>query len=117
MRRLRSRLHEGIITSAHLERLPDGTRVQVAGLVACRQRPETAKGFLFMTLEDEHGLANVIVRPQLAEQSRLVVRQEPFVIVDGVLQRRDATTNVLARRITPLKTPAALVAPAARSFH
>ena len=62
---IRSHLHEGIVSTAHLEHLPDGAKVEVAGLVVCRQRPGTAKGFVFLLLEDESGMANVVIKPQL----------------------------------------------------
>jgi error-prone DNA polymerase len=68
--------------------LPDGAAVEVAGLVVCRQRLGTAKGFVFLVLEDEFGLVNVIVRPDLYQRQRLLVRTEPFVVVRGELQRR-----------------------------
>ena len=74
----------------------------VAGLVVVRQRPETAKGVTFLLLEDEHGLLNVIVPPVLYEAQRHVVRSEPFVVVEGRLQRRLNTINLLAERIWPL---------------
>jgi error-prone DNA polymerase len=99
---LRPGLHEGMATSMQLEQMADGADVQVAGLVVCRQRPATAKGFLFMSLEDEHGLANVIVKPWLYERARLLLRTEPFLLVSGQLQCRDGTTNVVARRVSRL---------------
>ncbi len=111
---LRSHLHEGIIPSRMLESLPDGTSVEVAGLVVCRQRPGTAKGFVFLVLEDEFGLANVVVKPDLHERQRTLVRGEPFVIVRGGLQRRDGTVNVLVESIEALS--AGPVAPAAHNF-
>ena len=116
LRLLRRHLHEGIVSSVQLERLPDGQRVQVAGLVVCRQRPETAKGFLFLTLEDEEGLANVIVQPGLAEQARLVLRHEPLLVVAGRLQRRDDTTNVLALQVAPLAVPQGFAAPPSKDW-
>ena len=76
---------------------PTGGRVRVAGAVICRQRPGTAKGFLFLTLEDETGLVNVIVRPDLYERSREVLVAEPVLEVDGVLQV--ARGRVGARRL------------------
>jgi len=111
---LRAGLHEGVVPSAMLGALPDGARVEVAGLVACRQRPGTAKGFVFLVLEDEFGLVNVIVRPGLHERQRLLVRTEPFVIVRGKLQRRDGTVNVVAESLRAL--PVSGVAPAAHNF-
>ncbi|MBI2761129.1 MAG: error-prone DNA polymerase [Chloroflexi bacterium] len=114
---LRRWLGERLHTSGHVERLPDGTEVQVAGLVVCRQRPHTAKGVLFLLLEDEFGMTNVVVHRRLYERQRLIVRSEPFVIVDGTLQRRGATVNVLARSFKPMRPPRDLVAPASRNFH
>jgi error-prone DNA polymerase len=107
-------LHEGVVPSAMLGALPDGARVEVAGLVACRQRPGTAKGFVFLVLEDEFGLVNVIVKPGLHDQQRPLVRAEPFVIVRGQLQRRDGTVNVVAESLQAL--PVSGVAPAAHNF-
>jgi error-prone DNA polymerase len=112
---LRSRLHEGVVASRMLESLPDGTPVEVAGLVVCRQRPGTAKGFVFLVLEDEFGLVNVVVKPGLHERQRSLVRTEPFVIVRGELQRRDGVINLIAERFTPLSADHA-VAPEAHNF-
>jgi len=113
---MRPRLHEGIVSTGHLERLPDGTQVEVAGLVVCRQRPMTAKGFVFMLLEDEFGMANVVVNPQLYERYRSLVRAEPFVLVRGELQRRDGTTNVIAQGFSLLRVPCSLTAPPTHNF-
>jgi len=76
--------------------------VRVAGAVITRQRPGTAKGFVFLTLEDETGIANVIVRPDVFTDQRLVIVHEPFVIVEGVLQQQDGVTSVRAERVLPL---------------
>ena len=111
---LRAELNEGVVPSAMLGALPDGAVVRVAGLVACRQRPGTAKGFVFLVLEDEFGLVNVIVKPGLHERQRPLVRTEPFVIVRGQLQRRDGTVNVVAARLQAL--PVSGIAPAAHNF-
>jgi len=112
---LRPQLHEGIAASSMLGSLPDGAPVEVAGLVVCRQRPGTAKGFVFLVLEDEFGLVNVIVRPNLYERQRALVRTEPFVVVKGQLQRRDGLVNLLAGSFTPLAVAGEL-APAAHNF-
>jgi len=80
---LRPQLHEGIVPSRTLESLSDGTPVEMAGLVVCRQRPGTAKGFVFLVLEDEFRLVDVVVKPNLHERHRSMVRAEPFVIVHG----------------------------------
>jgi error-prone DNA polymerase len=113
---MRPHLHEGIVSTAHLERLPDGTQVEVAGLVVCRQRPMTAKGFVFMLLEDEFGMANVVIKPQLYERYRSLVRAEPFVLVRGELQRRDGTTNLIAENLRTMAIRRALAAPRAHNF-
>jgi error-prone DNA polymerase len=113
---MRPRLHERIVSTAHLEHLPDGTQVEVAGMVVCRQRPMTAKGFVFMLLEDEFGMANVVVKPQLYERHRSLVRAEPFVLVTGELQRRDGTVNVIAEDLTALPIRPPLATPQAHNF-
>ena len=100
---LRPQLHEGVVPSHLLSTLPDSTPVEVAGLVVCRQRPATAKGFAFLVLEDEFGLVNVIVKPDLYQRQRSLVRTEPFVIVRGELQRRDGTVNLLAESFRVLR--------------
>jgi error-prone DNA polymerase len=79
----------GVLRAAELGRLGDGERVRVAGAVICRQRPGTAAGFLFLTLEDETGLVNVIVRPDLFQRERAVLVAEPLLEIDGVLQATD----------------------------
>lgn len=99
---LRPRLSRVIRSTADIPHVPDGTRIQVAGLIVCRQRPGTAKGITFLLLEDEHGLLNVIVFPDLYSEHRHIVRGEPFVVIEGVLQQRNNTINLVAERIWPL---------------
>jgi error-prone DNA polymerase len=99
---LRPRLPRVIRSMAETPHIPDGTRIQVAGLIVCRQRPGTAKGITFLLLEDEHGLLNVIVFPDLYSQRRHVVRGEPFVVIQGVLQQRNNTTSLVAEQVWPL---------------
>jgi error-prone DNA polymerase len=101
-------------TAAELARLPHGHWVKVAGCVIVRQRPGTAKGFVFLSLEDETGIANVIVEPRIFEQRREEWTRAPFVAVEGVLQRQDGVISVKARKVTPL--PAAAII-ASRDFH
>ena len=79
----------GVARAIDLPRLGDGAWVRVAGAVICRQRPGTAAGFLFLTLEDETGLVNVIVRPDLFRREREVLVSGPLLEVDGVLQAQD----------------------------
>jgi error-prone DNA polymerase len=111
---LRSRLHEGIASTAMVPSLDDGASIEVAGLVVCRQRPETASGFIFMVIEDEFGLVNVVVKPTVYETHRTLVRGEPFVIIRGELQRRDGVINLIAESFIPLT--AGGLSPAAHNF-
>ncbi|MDQ3226513.1 MAG: error-prone DNA polymerase, partial [Chloroflexota bacterium] len=99
---LRPRLPRAIRSTAEIPRISDGSRIQVAGLIVCRQRPGTAKGITFLLLEDEHGLLNVIVFPDLYSEQRHIVRGEPFVVIEGVLQKRNNTINLVAERLWPL---------------
>jgi error-prone DNA polymerase len=98
----------GIASSADLDQLPHDARVRVAGLVVARQRPGTAKGVVFLLLEDETGTVNVIIPPKVYERDRLTVRTEPLVMVEGTLERfasAGGAINLLVRRIVPLEAP------------
>ena len=96
----------GVRTAAELARLRDGMTVRVAGAVITRQRPGTAKGFVFLSLEDETGIANVIVEPELFARRRAVIVESPFLLIDGVLQNQEGVIHVRAGRIHPLALPA-----------
>jgi error-prone DNA polymerase len=99
MRHLRAAVAAlGAVPAAELERRRDGDRVTVAGLVICRQRPGTAKGFCFVTLEDETGLANVVITPPLFEANRRLIKRSPLLVVSGVLQEEQGVLNVRGRR-------------------
>jgi error-prone DNA polymerase len=112
---LRRELGErGVRRAADLPRLADGERVRVGGAVICRQRPGTAAGFLFLTLEDETGLVNVIVRPDLFKREREVLVTAPLLEVDGVLQ---ATDGLSVRAWAVRRAVGAVAAPPAREFH
>ncbi|HEY6209956.1 MAG TPA: error-prone DNA polymerase [Gemmatimonadales bacterium] len=100
---LREALPRGVAKSDALPRLEHGTWVEVVGLVVARQRPETAKGFIFVLLEDEAGMVNVIVRPDVYEQHRAAIRGEPFLWVRGTLAKDDGSLNVIAEEATGLK--------------
>jgi error-prone DNA polymerase len=89
----------GVLRACDLRAARPGRRVRVGGMVITRQRPGTAKGFVFLTLEDETGVANVIVRPDLFARDRLTIVEEPFLVVEGVLQNQDGVTSVRAERI------------------
>jgi error-prone DNA polymerase len=89
----------GVMRASDLTSARNGRRVRVAGMVITRQRPGTAKGFVFLTLEDETGISNVIIRPDLFDRERMVVVRQPFLIVDGVLQHQDGVLSVRAERV------------------
>ena len=89
----------GVLRASDLPRARDGRRIRVAGSVITRQRPGTAKGFVFLTLEDETGIANVIIRPDLFDRERFKILEEPFLLVDGVLQNQEGVTSIKAERL------------------
>ncbi|MCM3879893.1 MAG: error-prone DNA polymerase [Vicinamibacterales bacterium] len=89
----------GVLRAIDLSRSRDGRRIRVAGAVITRQRPGTAKGFVFLTLEDETGIANIIVRPDLFVRERFKILEEPFLLVDGILQNQEGVTSVKAERL------------------
>jgi error-prone DNA polymerase len=99
---MRSRLPD-VWRAADLKQARDGQRVRVAGQVICRQRPGTAKGVCFVSLEDETGIANVIISPGLFERERLTVTTEPFLLIEGVVQPREGTIHIRASRIQHLE--------------
>jgi error-prone DNA polymerase len=100
---LRDVLPPGVVQSDALPRLEHGARVEVAGLVVARQRPETAKGFVFVLLEDVAGMVNVIVRPDVYVEHRTAIRGEPLLWVRGKLAKDDGTVNVLAEQAKGLQ--------------
>jgi error-prone DNA polymerase len=103
--------------ASDLAGLPHRLVLKIAGVVTSRQRPGTAKGFVFTTMEDETGLVNVIIRPDIYEQYRPIARDEPAVIVEGVLQRQEGTINVLARKFWKLDLAELATGLASRDFH
>jgi DNA polymerase III alpha subunit len=96
-------LRMGVSRAADLAAFQHGAWVKVAGAVVVRQRPGTAKGFVFLNLEDETGLVNIIVRPALFHRHRLALVNEPFLLIEGTLQRQDNVTSVRAERLAPLR--------------
>ena len=103
MRHLRARLEAaGVVDSRGLERLEDGERCVVAGLVVARQHPATAKGTVFVLLEDEHGFINVIVPARLYERNREAVNYSPFLLVEGIFERDGRVMNIVGRRFRRL---------------
>ena len=92
----------GIRRASELRDLPTGKRIRIGGCVITRQRPGTAKGFVFLSLEDETGVANAIVRPDLFHENRLLLTSERFLAVEGILQNQDNVISVRAERVQPL---------------
>ena len=112
----RARLHGmGVCTASELRHLPGGRRVRTAGSVIARQRPGTAHGFVFLSLEDETGVSNAIVTPQLFQQNRLLLSSERFLLVEGVLQNQDGVISVKAARVRALAISEA--ATSSHDFH
>ena len=79
-----------------------GATLRIAGNVICRQRPGTAKGFMFISLEDETGVSNAIVTPDLFERTRLLITEEPFLAIEGEVQNTDNVVLIKAQKIFPL---------------
>jgi len=106
-------IHEGMTPSHLVEQLEHGAPVTVGGLVAVRQAPETAKGFVFHTLEDGTGLINIITRPQLVPLYRDIIENAPALIVHGHIERQERAVNVVAERFERI----ALVADVHKRIH
>ncbi len=101
---LRARLNEwGVTPVTRLSELRNNSMVHLAGVVICRQRPSTAKGIIFLSLEDETGIVNVIVMPDIFEQSRFIVVNSPTLHIVGLLQNIESTVSVKALQIFPLE--------------
>lgn len=92
----------GVLRARDLATGRHGRRVRVAGAVITRQRPGTAKGFVFLTLEDETGIANIIVRPDLFSEQKATIVGEPYLLVEGTLQIQEGVTSVKAERLHSL---------------
>ncbi len=115
---VRPYLNEGVISSLQFggpgnpNRLPQGARVEIAGMVVTRQRPQTASGVMFMLLEDEFGLANIVVYAPLQERQRELVRATPFVIIRGRIDNeKSGFPNVIAEKFFPCPLPGLISAP------
>jgi error-prone DNA polymerase len=93
---------QGVRSAEELKHCRDGEPVRVAGCIIARQRPGTAKGFIFISMEDETGIANVIVAPDLYDRDRLVVTRSRFLFVEGRLQNQDGVIHVKAMRLVEL---------------
>ncbi|MBE3604880.1 error-prone DNA polymerase [bacterium] len=116
MAHLRPKLNaRGILSAASLARARHGAWVKTAGVVIVRQRPGTAKGFLFITLEDETGISNLIVTPDLFQANRLLLRRASVLLAEGVFQKVDGVMAIRARRFAELKIAGA--PPRSHDFH
>jgi error-prone DNA polymerase len=104
-----------VARAADLKNMRHGQLVRVAGWVIVRQRPGTAKGFVFLSLEDETGIANVIITPQLFEQNRLALVDYPFLLIEGALQHQDNVVSVKAKSVEPLQLK--IQSPGSHDFH
>jgi error-prone DNA polymerase len=93
---------EGILSAEELTQRRSNQPVRIAGCVIARQRPGTAKGFVFLSLEDETGIANIILAPDIFEQNRIIVTRNRFLLIEGPLQNQDGVVHVKAQRIIPL---------------
>jgi error-prone DNA polymerase len=92
----------GIRRASELRDIPSGKRLRIGGCVITRQRPGTAKGFVFLSLEDETGVANAIIAPDLFHRNRLMLASERFLAIEGILQNQDNVISVKAERVLPL---------------
>jgi error-prone DNA polymerase len=95
-----------ILSAEELRSRRDGEFVRTAGCVIARQRPGTAKGFIFLSMEDETGIANVIVTPDLYDRDRLLVTRSKFLLVEGPLQNQDGVIHIKAMRLKSLSDQA-----------
>jgi error-prone DNA polymerase len=93
----------GIIRACDLAHLPNGRRLRIGGCVIARQRPGTAKGMMFMSLEDETGIANAIFSPDLLQKNRVLLISERFVMIEGILQNQDNVIHIRAEKVSPLR--------------
>src|SRR4051812_45755189 len=105
----------GVHSAIELKKLPNGKRLKIAGNIICRQRPGTAHGFVFLSLEDETGIANAIITPDLFEKNRLLLVREPFLLIEGTLQNLDNVISVKADVLRPIEVTQAQTS--SHDFH
>lgn len=104
-----------VIRATDLQGMQHGQQVRIAGCVIARQRPGTANGFIFLSLEDETGISNAIITPDLYDQNRLLVIHERFLLIEGILQNVENVISVKAMRVAKLEITAA--ATRSHDFH
>ena len=108
MRLYRDRLRlNGVLSAIELKRVRNGRLIKVAGCVICRQRPGTAKGFMFVSLEDETGIANAIVEPDIFDAHRTALTTAPYLLIEGLLQNQHGAISVKLHDVKPLDFEAA----------
>jgi error-prone DNA polymerase len=105
----------GVTRALDLPLLADGQWARIAGCVIARQRPGTASGFVFLSIEDESGISNTIIQPDIYERNRAVVTYGKFLLVEGVLQNQDNVISVKAATVESLQVSAA--AAPSHDFH
>jgi error-prone DNA polymerase len=105
----------GIYRACDLAQIPNGRRLRIGGCVIARQRPGTAKGMMFMSLEDETGIANAIFTPDLLQKNRVLLISERFLMIEGILQNQDNVIHIRAEKVSPLRVTRAETA--SHDFH
>jgi error-prone DNA polymerase len=105
-----------VVPAAKLSSIPNGRTVRVAGNVIVRQRPSTAKGVTFLSLEDETGISNIVIMPDRFDEQRFTILSHPWIIVEGRMQNVNHVTHVLAERVSPLANPLD-IATRSHDFH
>lgn len=93
----------GVLSAHELAQVPHGRYVRTAGCIIARQRPGTAKGFVFLSLEDETGIGNAIISPDILERNRLVILSEKFLLLEGELQNQEGVISVRVERVAPMR--------------
>ena len=92
-----------VVSAEDLKHLAHGRRVRTAGCVIARQRPGTAKGFVFLSLEDETGISNAIITPDILDQNRILITTEKFLLLEGLLQKQEGVISVKVERVRPMR--------------
>ena len=93
----------GMLSAQELTQVPHGRHVRTAGCVIARQRPGTAKGFVFLSLEDETGISNAIISPDVLERNRILILSEKFLLLEGELQNQEGVISVRVERVAPMR--------------
>ena len=108
---------QNVVTARQLLRLPNGSRIRVAGGVICRQQPSTAKGFVFLSLEDETGIANIILEPDVFKKLRATILINSYLLIEGILQNQRGVRSVRAEDAQPCHMPTTTPAVASHDFR